>query len=115
LETQLSEFRYGSKNKDTAVPECLSLLADEVRVPDNAQLCGYELLGIEWALSSFHSWLCHSCEVDVAAELGIRTNRLGLLASYEDASAVLEWMLALPSERSPEPAYWTVAAVAGCE
>jgi hypothetical protein len=73
-----------------AVPECLSLLADEARVPDNAQLCGYELLGIEWALSSFHSWLCHSCEIDVAAELGIRTNRLGLLDSYQDASAVLE-------------------------
>jgi hypothetical protein len=83
-------------------------------MPDRAQLRGFEVIGVEYALLSFHSWLCHSYEAEVAVELGIRPNVWGLLDTYHEAAAVLAWMEALPADQAPEPVYWTVAAVAEC-
>jgi hypothetical protein len=83
-------------------------------MPDRAQLRGFEVIGVEYALLSFHSWLCHSYEAHVAVELGIRPNAWGLLDTYHQAAAVLAWMEALPANQAPEPVYWTVAAVAEC-
>lgn len=111
LAQMMFEFEYGSKDKPIPVPDCLSLLAAHAAMPRGAETRGFEVIGVEWALSSIHSWLCHSYERDAADELDVHLNQWGLLSSYDDASTVLEWMLALPSNRSPEPAYWTVAAI----
>jgi hypothetical protein len=95
-------------------PECLKSLDAGTPMPDDAQLRGFEVIGIEYALSDFHSWLCHSYEADVAVEFGIRPNAWGLIDTYHQATTVLAWMEALPPNRAPEPVYWTVAAVAEC-
>lgn len=82
--------------------------------PPDARLRGFELVGIEYAVSSMHSWLCHGYEAEVAEALGIRQNAWGLLDDYADASAVLAWMDALPADQAPEPVLWTVAAIMEC-
>jgi hypothetical protein len=94
------------------VPECLELLAAAAPMPDDSRLRGFEVIGVECALSSVHSWLCHGYEVDVAAALDLRLNQWGLLDTYPQASSVLAWMQALPAEQAPAPVYWTIAAIA---
>lgn len=94
------------------VPECLELLVAAAPMPDDARLRGFEVIGVEFALSSVHSWLCHGYEVDVAAALDVRVNRWGLLDTYPQASSVLAWMETLPDEQAPAPVHWTVAAIA---
>jgi hypothetical protein len=94
------------------VPECLELLAAAAPMPDDTQLRGFEVIGVEFALSRVHSWLCHGYESDVAAALDLRLNQWGLLDTYPQASSVLAWMEALPAEQAPEPVHWTIAALA---
>lgn len=81
----MSDFGCGSPG--VPVSECLSLLSARASMPPGA-------------------------ERDVADGLGVHLNQWGLLDSYADASAVVEWMLALPVGESPEPVYWTAAAIA---
>ncbi len=93
-------------------PECLELLAADAPMPSDTRLRGFEVIGVEYALLSVHSWLCHGYEADVAAALDLRVNQWGLLDTYPQATSVLAWMEALPAEQAPEPAYWTIAAIA---
>jgi hypothetical protein len=93
-------------------PHCLESLANAAPMPDDARLRGFEVIGVECALSSVHSWLCHGYEVDAAAALDVRLNQWGLLDTYAQASSVLAWMLALPAAQAPTPVHWTIAAVA---
>lgn len=71
---------------------------------------GYEVVGAEATLD-FHSWHCHGYADEVARDIGIRVNDLGLLATYEDAVSVLDWMLARPIDEAPAPVPWTVVAL----
>ncbi|MQA08582.1 MAG: hypothetical protein GEU98_08505 [Pseudonocardiaceae bacterium] len=102
----------GGELPDGERPECLELLASGTPMPAEARLRGFEVIGVEYALSSLHSWLCHGYEGDVAEALDIRPNDCGLHDTHQQAIAVLDWIEALPADRAPEPVYWTVAAVA---
>lgn len=50
---------------------------------------GWEVLGVEDG-GSFHSWLCNSFQDDASAKLNIKPGPLGLLATEEDATAVVK-------------------------
>jgi hypothetical protein len=63
---------------------------------------GYEVLGYEWG--RFHSWLCHSLEVEIDAGLGIRPRPDGLFADLPSACAVAAYVNALGDE--VEPVTW---------
>jgi hypothetical protein len=93
------------------ITELAALLALAGPPPQDAHLRGFEIIGIEYGVTSLHSWLCHSYESAVAEALGIRPDDSGLLADYQQAAAVLEWMDALPADQAPEPVFWIVAAV----
>ena len=105
----------GPRSPSTSVPDSVRLLASASPMPPNARLRGFEVIGIEYALSSLHSWLCHSFETEVADTLGIRPNKWGPLDTYQEAHTVLAWMMDLPADRAPEPVYWTVAAITECD
>lgn len=95
-------------------PECLALLVARSPMPPRARLRGFEVIGLEFGMAGVHSWLCHSYEIEVAAALGIRPNRWGLLDNHEQAHLVLAWMMDRPDDQAPEPVFWTVAAIAEC-
>lgn len=76
----------------------------------SGDLIGFEVVGVEATLD-LHSWHCHGYADEVVRDLGIRVNDLGLLATYEDAVGVLDWMLARPADEAPAPVPWTVVAL----
>lgn len=78
--------------------------------PAEGDLLGYEVVGAEYTLD-FHSWHCHGYADEVADDLGIRVNGVGLLASYVDARAVRDWMLARPVAEAPSPVPWVVVSL----
>jgi hypothetical protein len=80
------------------------------RVPTRGEVLGFEVVGAEETLD-FHSWHCHGYADDVKEALGIQVNDVGLLDTYEDAAAVLRWMLALSSDEAPAPVPWVVVAL----
>ncbi|WP_129838060.1 hypothetical protein [Streptomyces sp. RFCAC02] len=88
------------------------LLATAAPMPGDARLLGFEVVGLGWALSEFHSWLCHSYEREVWETLGIRPNAVGLLDTYEQASAIVTWMEDQPPDKAPEPMFWTAVTIA---
>ncbi|WP_149203586.1 hypothetical protein [Actinotalea subterranea] len=49
---------------------------------------------------------------EVAAELSIRTNRDGLIATFEEVAAVRSWMLSRPPAQAPAPMPWCVVGPA---
>ncbi|MGQ0842573.1 MAG: hypothetical protein ACT4QF_00425 [Sporichthyaceae bacterium] len=87
------------------------LLRSGQSLPTNAELLGYEIVGVE-ASFGFHSWHCYGCAPDARRELGTRLNGHGLLGTYEEAEAVLNWMLTRPPEHSVPPIPWIVVALA---
>lgn len=85
------------------------LLRQGVRM-DLDEVVGYELVGAEpWA--RFHSWHCHAYASEVESALGIRLNEAGLLGSYAEAAAALDWIRARPDDDAPEPVPWVVTAL----
>lgn len=80
------------------------------RVPARGELLGYEVVGAEDTLD-FHSWHCHGYADEVSHDLDIQVNEHGLLASYEDAVSVLDWMLARPADQAPAPVPWAVVGL----
>ncbi|MDT0344942.1 hypothetical protein [Streptomyces litchfieldiae] len=95
---------------DVANP--LKLLPSGAPMPADCRLLGFEVVGVGWAMSEFHSWLCHSYEREVEEQLGIRPNAVGLLDTHENATRIRDWMEEQPPENAPEPVFWTVVAVA---
>ncbi|MBB1252438.1 hypothetical protein H3146_03490 [Streptomyces sp. OF3] len=95
-------------------PTPYGLLTAAEPVPTAGRGLGFDVVGLEWAVSSVHSWLCHSYETEVRHELGVRLNSLGLLETHEDASAVLAHLDGQPPENAPEPAFWTVVSLTEC-
>lgn len=87
------------------------LLRTETRLQEHVSVLGYEVVGAEETLA-FHSWNCHGYLPGAVDELGTEINKFGLISTYEHAARVLEWMLAMPSDRQPAPVPWTVAALA---
>jgi hypothetical protein len=60
--------------------------------PDPAgEIIGYDVLGMN-GYNEFHSWLCNLLEERVAAEFGIRPDANGLLATYLEAKACVEYI-----------------------
>ncbi|MBB1245601.1 hypothetical protein GL263_18850 [Streptomyces durbertensis] len=92
-------------------PTPYGVLAAAEPVPPAGRGLGFDVVGLEWAVSSIHSWLCHSYETEVRHELGVRLNSLGLLETHEDASAVLAHLDGQPPENAPEDAFWTVVSL----
>lgn len=78
--------------------------------PAEGEVLGYEIVGAEATLD-FHSWHCHGYADEVADDLGIRVNDLGLLASYDPARAVRDWMLARTMDQAPSPVPWVVVGL----
>ncbi|HEX4251423.1 MAG TPA: hypothetical protein VH008_26420 [Pseudonocardia sp.] len=97
----------------SAAPESADLLAASHPMPPEARVRGFEPIGVEGELWSFHSWLCHGYETEVATVLGILPNRWGLLDTCRQAHDVLDWMLT--SAVGVEPVHWTAAAIAECD
>ena len=87
---------------------CFSLLRR--KIPFAGDVLGFEIVGAEATLD-FHSWHCHGYAPEVRTALGIKLDDVGLLTSFADAVAVLEWMLALPAEQAPSPVPWIVVAL----
>ena len=83
-------------------------------VPFNGVVLGYEVIGAEFTLD-FHSWHCHGYADDVSEALGIHVNGVGLLPTYSDAAAVLNWMLDRPDSEGPEPVPWVVVALGAAD
>lgn len=53
---------------------------------------GYDILSYGGYRDFGHSWLCSGLEKDMHELFGIRANELGLLATYDDARKVYEWI-----------------------
>jgi hypothetical protein len=64
-------------------------LAGHSNIPPNSAAIGWELLGAEID-GSLHSWLCNSLHAEAFQRLGLRPAASGLLASEQDARAVVE-------------------------
>ncbi len=101
-------------DRDTEFPTSLDLLCTGRPLPRDAELIGFDVVGVDYGISLFHSWLCHSYEAEVWKDLRIRLDPTGLLVSYEDAARVLAWIESRPTEQAPEPVPWTVVAIATC-
>lgn len=78
--------------------------------PAEGELLGYEVVGAEHSLD-FHSWHCHSYADQVRTECDIQVNGLGLLATFEEAASVRDWMLARRSREAPSPVPWVVVGL----
>ena len=102
-------------NEYTGVPTPLDLLSTGQPLPQDAEILGFDVVGVDHGIALFHSWLCHSYEASVWKDLRIRLDPRGLLDTYENAARVLGWIESRPSEQAPEPVPWTVIAVARCE
>lgn len=89
----------------------LALLQQRLPLDTGAGMLGFEIVGAEHALT-FHSWHCHGYADEVAAELGIRTNPDGLIATFEEAVVIRSWMLSRPSAQAPAPVPWCVVGLA---
>lgn len=89
----------------------MALLRRQLPLDAASAVLGFEVVGAESPLD-FHSWHCHGYADEVEAELGIRTNSDGLIATVEEAAAVRDWMLSRPPEQAPAPVPWCVVALA---
>jgi hypothetical protein len=69
---------------------------------------GWEVLGLEDG-GAFHSWLCNGIERDAAATLGITPGVLGLLATKQDADAVVQL---IDNGLGAEPVPWFAGLIA---
>jgi len=96
------------------VPTPLDLLSTGQPLPPDAEILGFDVVGVDHGISLFHSWLCHSYEAGVWKDLRIRLDTRGLLDTYENAAQVLGWIESRPIEQAPEPVPWTVIAIARC-
>jgi hypothetical protein len=57
-----------------------------------------------WEMGGFHSYLCHSLEVECCNELGLNINKYGRFDSYEDCEKTTKY-LCLESTGA-EPVFW---------
>jgi hypothetical protein len=87
------------------------LLRRRSRLPAEATIIGYELVGAETSLD-FHSWHCHGYAAEAFDELRVGLNEFGLIDTYEQATRALTWMLGQPPETSPPPVEWRVVGLA---
>jgi hypothetical protein len=104
-----------SKGRESSEPSPLALLSACRPLPLDARILGFDVVGVEYGISLFHSWLCHNYVPKLWRELRIRPNAKGLLDSYESAAEVLSWMESQPAEEAPEPVPWTVVTIARCQ
>jgi hypothetical protein len=103
-----------SESRPEARPTPLDLVSAGAPLPPDAELLGFDVVGVDQGVFWIHSWLCHSYEARVSRDLDIRLDSRGLLDSYEKATRVLDWLEARSDEEAPEPAWWTVMAIALC-
>ncbi|GAA0353386.1 conserved protein of unknown function [Micropruina glycogenica] len=106
----LPSFEVDALLSQLRIPRDSSLDLMRRREAAHGEPVGFEVVGIESDLA-LHSWHCHGYADQALAELSLTLNERGLLANAEDAQAVRDWMLQLPSDQTPKEIPWTFIAL----
>lgn len=61
-------------------------VSNRVPLPEPGKILGWEVLAYEYG--DYHSWLCFNLETDIANNLNVLPNEIGLIATPNEAEAV---------------------------